>query len=744
MRQEQWLSQAVEVGKISSLPRWDAQIPLTAKGTGDPRDTPPRRKEALERISKQLPRVAHHPGGTARLLLLVLEQVEEAWEVSYIFEPLWDTLHGAQDCLWENTDLYTGNGDDARATQAALALLESLDAQILAEDSLVSGLLMERAEACDRAAEEAQRAMETVDEVPSDFGGNVRDLIRAKAIPYLTCYSSLASATRALVSCYNGDTDGYLEAAISNLGEMEKHPDMDPVMATELRAGRFSLTELLGRRADRWLRINRGKLVYIYPFGFKCTDPSATVADIGSLPELTLANAEGSQSELDLNDIWASSGTADRYTGCLIKLPAVSVWTSAAPSGRKLEELDARIVVSSFGNHYVRLEAELSEVYPPDLYQMLIRAAPESGRLLVGFADANSQNGQTWPRLSALAYSLANDLGAKLGYDPETVICRPALYHVIMSVEAASTTRGVASAHRAADRRETLKRADLRTAVGIELLTNPIPSLIGSMAEWIRYANLPDTSGSMEGALGEWVVRTCNTTSVIALGQSNFAIGTWIAATEFVASLDGLLEAWSSELFDHHNRTDGFERNWWEIEEPRDKSASEQVKPRQRRRDNRTATKKLSHDMTDERMQIEAFSVRLHATEAALSSASLVASPLTANILRGLLEMSGYPRKVEHIHHDMEFLSHGQLDEALKQLARELAAMERESQARRLALVTAVIAAMGISGLAQLLESGYQWHRTITILIVAVVIVIAIAVAVAQQTWAYVPRGRRK
>src|SRR5690606_29232079 len=121
---------------------------------------------------------------------------------------------------------------------------------------------------------------------------------------------------------------------------------------------------------------------------------------------------------------------------------------------------------------------------PHDVYLAMFRAAPEHGYADVSF---DVDGAESYPRLSDLAVRLAQDLATSL--DPAVwVITRPGMFHVLLSIHAASVSRGY---HPNAERREVQDAEELLQAVGAGVLTNPVTHCVGSLAEWIRYPDRP-------------------------------------------------------------------------------------------------------------------------------------------------------------------------------------------------------------------------------------------------------------
>ncbi|MEU3563691.1 serine hydrolase [Kitasatospora sp. NPDC006786] len=238
-------------------------------------------------------------------------------------------------------------------------------------------------------------------------------------------YASGASLNPTIVALRRAETDGVIAA--------------DEGSVSELRALRYGLLELQRRAGDRWLRVGRGKLVYLYPFAVRGVEPSELVEaveqDEASRWELAGTSPVRTHGSLDLDDVWKShDDLGHRYDGALVVMPDAVV---RAPDGRALAGLGVQVRHSLLGNHYVRFEADLADVSAVELFAMLFWAGPEVGALDIGFdgTGGDSTGGARpardrprWPRLSALAMDLAQDsVPARLGAT-RAVVCRPGLY----------------------------------------------------------------------------------------------------------------------------------------------------------------------------------------------------------------------------------------------------------------------------------------------------------------------------
>ncbi|MFF8591463.1 hypothetical protein ACF061_08425 [Streptomyces sp. NPDC015220] len=741
--------------ELHRLPRWETAGQPT-EGCG-PRKPPTREipsddgKRAARIIGEQLERARSIPAGVAYLLLLVLEAVEEAWEVSYLFHPLWDTLTGARECV-RGDPLLSREDHAARATQAALALIESLDSQIRAEDAMVSGVLEARADAADNASKHAQRAIDAVDEIPETFSDDIRTHIEEYADCYQTCYAAVAEAARGLSNYYRHGAP--LETVIHRLHAAECDDVMDPVMASELRANRVSLAALHAQKDARWLHVEHGELVYIYPFSVRsdCMAPECVVEEAKKVEHWEMVGVETKpHTSLDLDDIWASDDPLQRwYGGVYLETPDVLI--KSADGAAVLTRLKSGIVISNLGNHYVRFSTELEGVPAFELFAKMLYAAPECGELCVMFE--RNVRPLRWHRLCDLAVQMVMDLGAGENLDltadtadrvsgshlrippGSPLMCRRGMYQVVASIGAASTSSGPV---RERDPQDVLSVGELIGAMGTQVLTNPVPCLVGSPAEWARYATLNSSSSYLTGSSQEWVARSCNTISLFTVGLPNFVRGTWRAVAELTASLEGLLEGWSNELLEHHKASMDLKVQWADMQRPAAKGRhflSDILHGRffgvitGRKAVTSASLRELSAKLDAESVDLDTLSLIVHDKAALFSSRCLVASPSAAAMLHCLLELSDYFKRVEQLFAAMAGVSNEELGTTVDKVTQQYVEEDRNRQAAKVTVVLALLAALGVAGVAQIMEAGSHWYQVHALWLALFVVAFGIGVAV--------------
>ncbi|SFK32861.1 hypothetical protein [Streptomyces pini] len=772
-----WLTgREVDVDGLKSLPNWNAESPdgepagepegepegepggegaAARRPPEDPRSTlrrpGDRWRRAYERTSAALGKLGDEPYGVPLLLSYLLHEVAEAWESSYHFGLLWDVLDAVRDCFpdhptaldprarrpglpadWRPTlpaGWAPGLPADRTAAGAVLHLMDSLDAMIRAENAMVSGLPQVQAPAAEAAARHAGRAAELADGLPAEYGWLRGYVLRVAGRNDVYC-TAAARAVRAAEAFLR--TGAGLDGAIRELAEAEGDPRIDPRYRSEVRAHRFSLTALRESARREWLRLDQGSVVFLYPFALRGIRPGQVADRVArEAGGWTLAGTGAVRVEetLELDDVWDGADSLGRgYEGACVHLPDVLVHGldgTAVPEGVAPTRLSAEIRISRLGNHYIRFEAECEDLSPAGLHALMFRAAPEHGAGRVVFEEAPEAPLEQWPRLSDLAVQLALDTAARLSPDDGSAevrsAARPGMFHVVVTVERASATAGP-WAPPSTVRRELTGAGEVMSTAGAQVLANPVPNALGAVAEWSRYAvdgPYSSLSSAVADITGNPALCTCNTTVLVRLGTADFVVQGDKAVAEFAASVEGLFAGWFDELADHYRRVERLREEVVGAGDGRSPGSAEVLQ-------------ELSRRMDEEKILLDEFTVQVRSTLSLIRSPSLLSSPVIARFLALLLRSSGYPERVEELMNRIQEVAHEQLDVVVDKITAQRRAQEDRDEARqerrrraRMDTMLAVVAAIGVSGLGQIVQSGYGVEGLWSLLIIAAVVAVS-------------------
>jgi hypothetical protein len=445
--------------------------------------------------------------------------------------------------------------------------------------------------------------------------------------------------------------------------------------------------------------------------------------------------------------------------------------------------LGVEVRLSELGNHYLRVEADLSGATPPQVYAAMLRAAPEFGDLVqLGTplrptsptgapADgaAGAGTGGQWRRLSDFATEVVRDVSAQLAAHSGMGVRRsgrPGLYHVLVSVDRGSlvspadgTVLPVATAVEAA------------TAIGAQPLCHPVRNGISSLAEWLRYPVEVDELPIVDapGFAGDLLLRTCNTTLLVQPGTPDYMVGEVEEPAEFVATLEGMFAGWQDQLADYYDQIQvQLATMISRLEKGESEPDPTSLESGAYERD--------TQELVDMQARLEAQQLRLHRFVMTnrlilmfVTSPSLVISPvarltidrlLTAakfDALRGefesmidkvlgdridLLVAASIRRQQERNHALARAVREQQAAlarmerereerEARLRAAGERAAAERQARReranrRRSDVLIGAMTAVGVSGVMQILQAGFDLRGRVTVLLVLLVALLSI------------------
>jgi hypothetical protein len=669
----------VDVDAIKRLPR-RPEIQL-------PRDT-----GTIEVLTGSFRRTG--PGPAAVLLILYLtHECNQTWESTYRFGPIQMSLRAAHRA-WRATTAAPARGD--AAVVAALAAAALLDQEIAVESALTT-ISLNRVTTASAAAVRSATRLARLAARARAAAPVLADLLAERAASALACYRALCDAAgtadRFLVG--DGTINPRSTGTAGKPENLDEH--LDDTRRSEVRAHRMSLRELTARESDPWLTLDLAKITYLYPFGIRTPEHQGVVQavrDHGFEWKFAGAQAVDVRNWLGLDDMWEGTDLRRRrFEGAVLELPQVTIDVG----GRRVASLQTELRFSQLGNHSLRFVGTVEDAGPQEVYAALFRAAPQHGR---GRVRCGS-DGPVFDRLSDLAAEIVNTLPQYL-HDASVSMGR-GTYHVILSVLEASIGAGPNAAR--SSRGVVTDARELSAAVGGQILLHPVTNSVGSVVEWCRYQPDPEAVISGVGRKEDMVVRTCNTTLLAMPASPRFVLEMYESVAEFVASLDGMYAAWHDELTHYYS----------------------------------TVLEVLSNRPSD--IDFEAYGTRLQdfvadarAVLALISSPQLVSSPVDAEIVNRFLATSGF----DAVRADFNAKVDDVLNDRFARIAAAARIREeraREVQQHRINTLLAVIAAVGVSGMFQLLQAGFDWQWSGAVILFSLVLVIAALVGLAALRW---------
>lgn len=359
----------------------------------------------------------------------------------------------------------------------------------------------------------------------------------------------------------------------------------------------------------------------------------------------------------------------------------------------------------------------------------------------------------------------AGELARHSGLDVRSSV-RPGRYHVLVSVE-----RGSLISPDGLDPEPVDFALDAAAAVGAQPLCHPVRHGFSSLAEWLRYPvtreELPVVD--VPGFAGDLLLRTCNTTLVVNPGTPQYMLGTIEETAEFVASLDGMFAGWQDQIAEYHTDVKG------QLARMLARLDSGELAPDPAVAES-AAYEKTTRELVEMQGRLEAQQLRLHQfVMASRLSLMFVTSPalVTSPVMRTTIDRLLAAAKFDTLRRDFEgmidqvlgdrigalldtsvrrqqerndALTRAVREEAAREADRQRLRQEREALAeaereriraarrearqranrRRNDVLIGSIAAVGLSGLMQIVQAGYDLKRVSAALLAGIVLVVAV------------------
>lgn len=348
-----------------------------------------------------------------------------------------------------------------------------------------------------------------------------------------------------------------LEVAIGELRRAEERLAPD-VFESELRSHRLSLEAMLANVGASSLWLDRGRVVYLYPFALPDEVPDRLVAevyggrrrpgDLGGAPVQWVDRAivAGSWQQDDLLGV--------RNEVLTLALAPLTLTTTAH---EVLPELRPEIRLASTGNHLVRIEVDVEDLDTHELDQYVRRVGSEIGREEIRLREGlDDGTGRRWPMLCDYAVSVVAELQAHLRDHPPDGAAGDVdpTVRVDASEDVLAGAHVLVSARRLSvetphGERRMCGTEELVDHLGAAILLQPSREQPSSLESWVRrqVTAVPNVLAG-RGRDDEMLVRTHGATLVYLPGAAEWQVENRDEMAEFTVSLVGMLHSWSSYL----------------------------------------------------------------------------------------------------------------------------------------------------------------------------------------------------
>lgn len=563
-----------------------------------------------------------------------------------------------------------------RSVGLALRLCDLVRGEILLEDRLKTGSRLRYEQELNAALAACAEVLDETEGQTDPIAGYVREEVAVRQEYHLV----LRRAFQALVVASRAQSTRY--EMRKELRRLANEWRFSSVEMSKLNAHRQALERLKGAKKQTWMRVDEGRIVYLFPFGVTGLDYETITSRLrqNRSPELVRPTAILDHFTYHA-DIWEPRLETDkRFDGLEMSLPKVRLRVDEETT----EELAASIRFSPIGVHCLRFERTLHDVYPGELHAAMFRAAREHGTIEVECEGTD----RTWERLARFARDLLiKQLPAQLAPEPGSdgdalpIEIHRGRTHALIRVLRASERAHEYGPH-VGDSSEMVKDGrHLLTLIGSSVLLHAAPDAKESLWDWVRLADDHSKQIWNQRNEGDLLISTANTTVIAALDAPNFISGDLEAIAEFTACLSGTLAAWNHQLDSYRSNVTAFIASY--NTPGSDRSAQLEA-------------------MKASRTRMLGFESETRQVISLLYSPTLLRSPSNSASLRRLLDVSGVDEQIASFE---ERLGEVMADQSEATLQR----WESDRQQRIRDSLTAAVSALSVCAAISIWQASGLW-----------------------------------
>jgi hypothetical protein len=623
------------------------------------------------------------------------------WEMSVDYE----TIHNLGHALGAAFRVDADQGADPdrpndpfdRCADAAVRLALTLEYQLELENAMLCSCSDTMAGLASDPVALARQAKVMLGGLDDGPAAEHARLLFSDADAIETHISAIGVAADEASRLLRGERDGpSLESALETCRAAEDHLATD-VLGSEVRVNRQALERLVDVAAEPQLRLERGRVTFIYPFAIPEVEPDRLVDRLldDTLPAEVRTPAGGFggvdasvPERVTLSDSWRRDlALHQRYEVISLTLSELTVTTVR---GEVLAPLQPTVELSSLGNHAVKVILDIADASPHEVDRHLRRLGKHIGSETVELADPSEAAGDdapSWDQIIAFATDVVIDVRAfaRAQLDvPDDDQERDADIDLLPTAHVLLTCKRLV-VDALDDTTRLAVPSDLEELSGGAAFLLPRRNLAASIADWVRFEPPPiDNVLAGIGRVDDLMHRTAGTTVIWMPGVPDWMVSIYEEMAVFAAATPGVLAAWADRI--------------GQVVHTQASDLSDAVEQR---------------DLAPMLSRVERLA-RLNSTVYSLLSrlkaANLCNSEDKRETLDCLLEASGFTELEDGLKEHLTSLSaHQQLLSAeASKLIEQAEAETRRVQRRRQRLIEGIVMLLAVTGIAEV----YGWANT--------------------------------